>query len=75
MMWGIIVLFVVGLFQLFQSPNRTVSTDKIPFSEFVKNIDEGRVVQVEIQGNDIQGVLSDGNVFTTYANNDPNLGA
>ena len=73
MMWGIIVLLVVGLFQLFQSPNRTVSTDKIPFSEFVKNIDEGRVVQVEIQGNDIQGVLSDGTVFTTYAPNDPNL--
>ena len=35
--------------------------------------EDGRVVQVEIQGNDIKGILSDGSVFTTYAPNDPNL--
>ena len=62
MMWGMIVLLVVGLFQLFQNPKNTTSADKIPFSEFLKNIDDGRVVQVEITGNDINGVLSDGTV-------------
>ena len=54
MMWGVIVLLVAGLFQLFQNPQKTVASDKIPFSEFLKNIDDGRVVQVEIQGNDIK---------------------
>ena len=73
MMWGIIVLLVVGLFQLFQNPKNTMTSDKIPFSEFLKNIDDGRVVQVEIKGNDIHGILSDGTVFNTYAPNDPNL--
>ena len=74
MMWCVIVLLVVGLFQLFQNPNKqnTVS-DKMPFSEFVKNVDEGRVIQVEIKGNDIQGILADGTVFNTYAPNDPGL--
>ena len=48
-------------------------SDKIPFSEFLKNIDDGRVVQVEIKGNNIEGILSDGTVFNTYAPNDPNL--
>ena len=73
MMWGVIVLLVVGLFQLFQNPKKSMVSDKMPFSEFLKNIDDGRVVQVEIKGNDIQGILSDGTTFNTYAPNDPNL--
>ena len=73
MMWGIIVLLVVGLFQLFQNPKNTITSDKMPFSEFLKNIEDGRVIQVEIRGNDIQGLLADGSVFNTYAPNDPNL--
>ena len=73
MMWGVIVLLIAGLFQLFQNPKNTTVSDKIPFSEFLKNIDDGRVVQVEITGNDIQGILADGTVFNTYAPNDPNL--
>ncbi len=73
MMWAVIVLLVVGLFQLFQNPNKNAVSDKMPFSEFLKNIEDGRVVQVEIKGNDIKGMLSDGSVFDTYAPNDPNL--
>ena len=73
MMWGVIVLLVLGLFQLFQNPKKSMVSDKMPFSEFLKNIDDGRVVQVEIKGNDIQGILSDGTTFNTYAPNDPNL--
>merc|ERR1712072_1454091 len=45
----------------------------MPFSEFLKNIDEGRVVQVEIKGNNVEGILSDGTSFNTYSPNDPNL--
>jgi len=73
MMWGIIVLLVAGLFQLFKNPKNSMVSDKMPFSEFLKNIDDGRVVQVEIKGNNIEGILSDGTVFNTYSPNDPNL--
>ena len=73
MMWGIIVLLVMGLFQLFQNPKSAVTSDKIPFSNFLKNVEDGRVVQVEIKGNEIRGILSDGTTFETYAPNDPNL--
>ena len=73
MMWGLIVFLVVGLMHLFQNPKNSMVSDKIPFSEFLKNIDNGRVVQVEINGNNIEGILSDGTVFSTYAPNDPNL--
>jgi len=73
MMWGVIVLLVVGLFQLFQNPKDSPTSDKIAFSSFLKNLDDGRIVQVEMKGNNIEGVLSDGTVFSTYAPNDPNL--
>ena len=73
MMWGLIVLLVVGLFQLFQNPNKSMVLEKTPFSEFLKNVEDGRVVQVEIKGNDIEGILSDGSAFSTYSPNDPNL--
>jgi len=73
MMWGVIVLLVVGLFQLFQNPKNSVVSDSIPFSEFLKNVDDGRVVQVEIKGNNINGILSNGTAFSTYAPNDSNL--
>ena len=56
MMWGVIVLLVVGLFQLFQNPKTSTVSDKVPFSEFLKNIEDGRVVQVQIRGNDIEGI-------------------
>ena len=46
MMWGLIVLLVTGLFQLFQNPKNSVVLDKTPFSEFLKNVEDGRVVQV-----------------------------
>ena len=73
MMWGVIVLLVVGLFQLFQNPKEKMATTSIPFSSFLKNVEDGRVVQVDIKGNNIEGILSDGTVFSTYAPNDPTL--
>ena len=72
-MWGVIVILVVGLFNLFQNPKSVVSSSTIPFSSFLKNVEDGRVVEVDIKGNNIEGVLADGTTFNTYAPNDPNL--
>ena len=74
-MWAIIVLLSIGLFNMFQNPNSRVSetSSKVPFSEFLTEVDSGRVVEIEIQGNNIKGVLSDGSTFTTYSPNYPNL--
>ena len=59
---------------MFKSPQRSVSqSSNLIFSEFLSEVDNGRVVRVEIQGNNIKGVLSNGNEFITYSPNDPNL--
>tara|TARA_B100000700_G_scaffold36953_1_gene36389 strand:- start:848 stop:2746 length:1899 start_codon:yes stop_codon:yes gene_type:complete len=74
-MWALIVLLSIGLFNMFQNPNSRVSdaSSKVPFSEFLTEVDSGRVVEIEIQGNNIKGVLSDGSTFTTFSPNYPNL--
>ena len=73
-MWGVIILLSVGLFNMFQNPNKiSVSETKVPFSEFLSEVELGQVLKVEIQGNNIMGVLSNGSTFTTYSPNYPNL--
>jgi cell division protease FtsH len=73
-MWGIIVLLSIGLFNMFQNPNQiSASKSKVAFSEFLSEVENGRVIKVEIQGNNIKGLLSDGSTFTTYSPNYPNL--
>ena len=73
-MWGLIVLLSVGLFNLFQDPRAgKTQNEQIAFSKFLQEVEAGRVVQVEIQGNNINGVLSDGSKFKTYSPNYPEL--
>ena len=73
-MWAIIVLLSVGLFNMFQDPQKIKSEqNKLPFSNFLNEVEAGRVVEVQIQGNNISGVLSDGNTFNTYSPNYPEL--
>ncbi len=73
-MWALIVLLSVGLFNLFQNPERSNSTkNDIAFSKFLNEVENGRVVEVEVKGNNINGVLSDGSNFNTYSPNYPNL--
>ena len=47
---------------MFQDPNKINSkSNSLPFSNFLNEVDAGRVVEVKIQGNNISGVLADGN--------------
>jgi len=72
-MWAIIVFLTIGLYNMFKHPQNIQQTNNISFSEFLKEVDNGRVAQVDIQGNNISGLLSNGKNFNTYAPNDPNL--
>ena len=59
---------------MFQDPQKIKSEqNKLPFSNFLNEVEAGRVVEVQIQGNNISGVLSDGKTFNTYSPNYPEL--
>ena len=74
LMWAIIVLLSVGLFNMFQDPQK-INSEKntLSFSNFLNEVENGRVVEVQIQGNNISGVLADGKNFSTYSPNYPEL--
>ena len=60
-MWGLIVLLSVGLFNLFQDPKGAkVTKKKLLFQISCKKLIMVELFQVEIQGNNIKGILSDG---------------
>ena len=73
-MWGIIVLLTLGLYNMFNNPQGSIAKkNNIIFSDSLTEVDNGRVVQVEIQGKNIKGVFANGEQFITYAPDDPNL--
>ena len=73
-MWGIIVFLTIGLYNMFKNPQTNIRNgNQIIFSEFLTSVDNGEIVKVEIQGNNIKGIFSNGNAFSTYSPNYPNL--
>ncbi|QTL04947.1 ATP-dependent zinc metalloprotease FtsH [Aquabacter sp. L1I39] len=72
-LWVIIVLLLLALFSLFQSPGQRSSANDISFSQLLSDVDQGRVRDVVIEGPNISGTFTDGRNFQTYAPNDPSL--
>ncbi|MDB5593367.1 MAG: ftsH [Hyphomicrobiales bacterium] len=72
-LWVIIFLLVVALVMLFQSPGQRQESQPITFSQLLNEVDQGRVREVTIAGNEIYGHYNDNRAFSTYAPNDPTL--
>jgi cell division protease FtsH len=65
--WFIIALLVIGLFNMMEQGNRYgADTQKMAYSEFVSNADQGNVQEILIEGDEIKGKLNNGESFTTY---------
>ena len=65
------ILLLLALFTLFQEP-RSRSRD-ISLSQFLNDVDQGKVRSIVIQGQEIHGTYADGHFFDTYRPNDPSL--
>ncbi|MCZ8315375.1 ATP-dependent zinc metalloprotease FtsH [Phreatobacter sp.] len=72
-LWVIIVLLLLALFTLFQSPQQRTGSSDLPFSQFLTEADGGRVRDVTIQGPELTGHFTDGRTFQTYAPPFPGL--
>ena len=55
-MWVIIVVLTIGLYNMFKNPQNLQNKNNktIIFSEFLTEVDNGRVVEVQIQGKTIK---------------------
>ena len=72
-LWIIIGLLLIVLFNLFQGTSNNRNTSKISFSDFIAATESGNVSEVNISGNTVTGFLNDGRSFSTYVPNYPNL--
>ncbi|MBV9756064.1 MAG: ATP-dependent zinc metalloprotease FtsH [Alphaproteobacteria bacterium] len=72
-LWVIIALLLVVLFNLFQPGITHQATSQIAYSDFIGEVNGGRVRDVVIQGHSVSGQLTDGRAFQTYIPEDPSL--
>ena len=72
--WVVIAIVLVLVFNLFNQNQGQSRTAKVPYSEFLKLVDNDKVNDVSIVGRTISGHLDDGSKFSTYTPpNDPNI--
>ncbi|NLH79261.1 MAG: cell division protein FtsH, partial [Phyllobacteriaceae bacterium] len=65
--WVIVGLLVIALFQLFQNPGRGGGSNEIAFSQFLDDVEGGKVKQVTITDQQITGAYKAQGTFQTYA--------
>src|SRR5450631_23727 len=68
-LWLVISLMMILLFNMFNKPKPTA--DKISYSDFISQVEAGKITAVTIQGNDVYGKYEgkDGKDFRTYKPN------
>ncbi|MCX5833076.1 MAG: ATP-dependent zinc metalloprotease FtsH [Deltaproteobacteria bacterium] len=67
-LWLVISLIFVMLYHLFSQPKE--SYENIIFSDFIASVENGQVLEVSIQGDNISGKFLNGKSFKTYAPKD-----
>jgi cell division protease FtsH len=70
-LWLVVVLVALLLLNFFSRTQQ--HAPEIIFSDFLNDVDKGKVAEVTIQGNQIQGTDTTGEHFKTYAPSDPDL--
>jgi len=64
--WIVILVLLLGLFQVFNTSTQTANVGQRTYSEFVAEVDAGNVNNVVITNNVLRGTLNGGGVFETH---------
>lgn len=71
--WVLIAVGLFGLFQMLPGSQSKQVAPPIAFSEFLQSVEAGKVAEVVIRGQTVQGRFKDGLPFSTYTPYDPEL--
>ncbi|MEK1864999.1 MAG: ATP-dependent metallopeptidase FtsH/Yme1/Tma family protein, partial [Rhizobium leguminosarum] len=67
-LWAIIALLLIALFSMFQTAPAQTGSREIPYSQFLREVDAGRVKDVVVTGNRLSGsYVENGTTFQTYS--------
>ncbi len=64
--WLIIGAALMALFNIFQAPNGGQPSNKVAYSDFLAQVENGNVKEVLIEGNNLRGLTREGNVISSY---------
>ena len=64
LLWAVISFVVFNIYNNFT--NTTTNSSAIEYSQFINDVNQDKVSRVEINGNEISGIYTDGQTFTTY---------
>jgi len=70
-LWAVISLLMVVLFNMFSQPQN--SQTKVSYTKFLELVDKGDIAEVSIQGQKLLAKEHGGTVVNTYAPDDPKL--
>lgn len=71
LLWGLIVLAMVMLFNMFQQPQGGAA--KVPFTEFMNKVEDGQILSVTMQGQSLTGRTADNQIIHTFAPRDAGI--
>jgi len=72
-LWVIIALLLVVLFNLFQPGTSQTNATQMAYSDFIGDVNNGRVKSAVIQGRVVSGQMADGKTYQTYTPEDPSM--
>lgn len=64
-LWGVIALILLSVFSNFSQ--RTTADSVLPYSDFITQVKNGNVSEVDLSGREIKGKTSDMKPFTSYS--------
>ncbi|MAZ07858.1 MAG: cell division protein FtsH [Rickettsiales bacterium] len=71
--WALIGFLVFLILDFYKTNEKSSKIVPVAYSQFLKDVKNGNVSQVEIRGNNIKGIHNNGSLFSTYAPNDLSL--
>ena len=69
----IAALVVIALVNLYQAHAKAPHIESLTYSQFLDDLQQGRVRRVTLSGHEIDGFLADASPFRSYAADDPDL--
>ena len=73
LIWTLLFAIVFGISQMVYTPESALTTEEIPYSEFVKKIESNEVYAVKMQGQQVFGTYQNTNKFKTYIPNNASI--
>ena len=70
-LWLLILMIFLLVLQLF--PGNEPVRQQVPYTDFLKAVEQGRVVEVTLQGKEVFGKYADQTAFKTFSPDDPDL--